>query len=153
MWYLLHMITWIIGGRRYYPRPRFTSPNSINCFYSIEQGIVVDLFSPNSLSWNITSTISSLGGRLAGLGTISNSPITTNSISWKSQQYTMFTLVRGGILPARRLIFGVFRKKRDNLLVERDIFCHFRGIVLCNAKHLQFHWKLMELGEVNLGLG
>ena len=30
-------------------------------------------------------------------------------------------------------------KKCDNLLVEADIFYHFRGIIFCNAKHLQFH--------------
>ena len=29
----------------------------------------------------------------------------------------------------------------DNLLVEVDIFYHFRDIILCNAKHLQFNRK------------
>ena len=29
-------------------------------------------------------------------------------------------------------------KKCDNLLVEADIFYHFRGLILCNAKHIQF---------------
>ena len=28
---------------------------------------------------------------------------------------------------------GVFRKKYDNLLVETDIFFHFRGLILCNV--------------------
>ena len=32
-----------------------------------------------------------------------------------------------------------YAKKCDNLLVETDIFCHFRGLILCNAKSLQFH--------------
>ena len=36
-------------------------------------------------------------------------------------------------------MWRVPRKKRDNLLVETDIFCHFRGIIMCNAKRLQFH--------------
>ena len=35
----------------------------------------------------------------------------------------------------------MFHKKRDNLLLEADIFYHFRGIILCNAKRLQFHRK------------
>ena len=30
-------------------------------------------------------------------------------------------------------------KKRDNLLVEKDIICHFRGLIFCNMKRLQFH--------------
>ena len=30
-------------------------------------------------------------------------------------------------------------KKRENLLVETDIICHFRGLILCNVKRLQFH--------------
>ena len=30
-------------------------------------------------------------------------------------------------------------KKCDNLLVETDIVFHFRGLILCNAKRLQFH--------------
>ena len=32
-----------------------------------------------------------------------------------------------------------YAKKCDNLLVETDIFCHFRGLILCDAKRLQFH--------------
>ena len=36
-------------------------------------------------------------------------------------------------------LVGVFRKKCVNLLVETDMFCHFRGLILCNAKSLQFH--------------
>ena len=31
------------------------------------------------------------------------------------------------------------QKKRDELLVETDIICYFRGLILCNAKRLQFH--------------
>ena len=34
---------------------------------------------------------------------------------------------------------GVFRKKCDSLLVETDIFCHFRGLILCNTKRYQYH--------------
>ena len=34
---------------------------------------------------------------------------------------------------------GVFRKCFDKLLVETDIFCHFWGLVFCNAKRLPFH--------------
>ena len=29
--------------------------------------------------------------------------------------------------------------KRENLLVETGIICHSRGLILCNAKCLQFH--------------
>ena len=32
-----------------------------------------------------------------------------------------------------------FTKKIDNLLVETDFFCQFRGLILCNTKRLQFH--------------
>ena len=32
-----------------------------------------------------------------------------------------------------------YAKKRDKLLVEMDIFFHFRSLILCNAKQLQFH--------------
>ena len=32
-------------------------------------------------------------------------------------------------------------KKCDNLLVEADLFYHFRELILCNSKRLQFHWK------------
>ena len=28
---------------------------------------------------------------------------------------------------------GMFREKRDNLLVKTDIICHFRGLILCDA--------------------
>ena len=30
-------------------------------------------------------------------------------------------------------------KKRENLLVETEIICHFRDLILCNVKRLQFH--------------
>ena len=30
-------------------------------------------------------------------------------------------------------------KKCDNLLVNTEYFHHFRGLLLCNAKYLQFH--------------
>ena len=33
----------------------------------------------------------------------------------------------------------MFRKIYDNLLLEMDILCHFKGLALCNAKRLQFH--------------
>ena len=29
----------------------------------------------------------------------------------------------------------------DKLLVEANIFYHFRGLILCNVKHLQFNWR------------
>ena len=35
-------------------------------------------------------------------------------------------------------------KKCDKLLVETDIFYHFRRIILCNAKRLHFHQKKQE---------
>ena len=33
-------------------------------------------------------------------------------------------------------------KFREKLLVEADVFYHFRGLILCNAKCLQFHQNL-----------
>ena len=70
-----------MGGRRDGTRPRPTSPNAIKKFYNIEQGRVVNLFSTNSMSCTVTSTTSSLGVIVDGLGPIPNSSITTNSIS------------------------------------------------------------------------
>ena len=32
----------------------------------------------------------------------------------------------------------------DNLLVEADVFYQFRSVILCNAKHLQFHQILKK---------
>ena len=72
------MITWMMGGRRAGPIPRYTYPNTISNLYSIEQGHLVDILRPNSTSCTITPNISSLGGRVDDLGTISNSPITTD---------------------------------------------------------------------------
>ena len=37
------------------------------------------------------------------------------------------------------LILGVCCKKNINFLVETEFFCRFRGLLLCNAKHLQIH--------------
>ena len=54
--------------------------------------------------FTVTSTISSFRGRVAGIGPISNYPVITNSISWKSQQYITFTLVMGGIVSGMRPI-------------------------------------------------
>ena len=99
------MITWMMGVEWAGPRPRSTSTNDITTFYNIEQGIVVDIFIPTSMYCIIISTISSSGGRVAGMGPISNSPIATNSISWKSQQSTTFTLIRWGIVAVQRPIF------------------------------------------------
>ena len=96
------MITWMMGGRRFGPRPSSSYTNAINTFSKIEQGGVVDIFRPTSMSCTFTPTIYSWGGRLAGLVPISNSPITINSISWKSQKSTTFTLVRVGIVAGRR---------------------------------------------------
>ena len=78
------MITWIMGGIRSGPIPRPTSPNAFNNFSNIEQGIVVYLFSTTYMSYTFTPSIYSLVGRVAGKVPISNYPITTNSISWKS---------------------------------------------------------------------
>ena len=98
------MITWMMGGKRDGPRPISTYPNDINTFYNIEQGRVVNLFSPTYMSCTITPTISYSVVRMDGMGPISNSPITTNSISIKRQQYTTLTLVRGLIVAGRRPI-------------------------------------------------
>ena len=97
-------IKWIMGGRRASPRHRPTSPNAINYFSDIEQGWVFEIFRLNYMSCTITPTIYSLGGIVAGLGPISNSPITTNIITWKIHQSTTFTLVMGGIVACLRPI-------------------------------------------------
>ena len=108
-WYT--MITWMMGGRRSGPRPRSTSHNAINTLSEIGQGQVVDLFGPTSMYCTITPTISSLVEIVSGMRPISKSPITTNNISWKSQQSTIFTLVVGKIVVGMRPIsnspFGI----------------------------------------------
>ena len=45
---------------------------------------------------------------------------------------------------------GVFQKKCDNLLIETDIFCHFRGLIFSNAKCLQFHRNKKQEHRVTL---
>ena len=65
---------------------------------------MVDLFRPTSMSFNFTPTISSSGGIVDVLGPIFKHPITTNSISCKSQQYTTFNLVMGGVVASWRPI-------------------------------------------------
>ena len=102
MWYT--MINWIMGSRRDGPRPRSTSTNAITTLSNIEQGQVVDPFGPNYMSYIINPTISSLGEIVSGLGPLSNSLITVNSISWKRQQSTTFALVMGEILAGLRHI-------------------------------------------------
>ena len=54
--------------------------------------------------YTVTPTISSLVARVAVLAHISNSPITTNNISLKSQQSTTFALVMGLIVAGLRPI-------------------------------------------------
>ena len=98
------MNTWIIGCRKDGPRPRSTYPNARNILSKIEQGIVFDLFRYTSMNSTVTPNLFMMGGRLSGMGPISNYTITSNSISWKSQQSTTFTLVRGGIVADRILI-------------------------------------------------
>ena len=87
-----------MGVRRDGLRHRYTSPNAINTFSNIEPVIVIYLLIPTSTSCTTTPTISYLGVRVAGLSPISNSPTTAKRISWKSQQYTTFTLIIGGIV-------------------------------------------------------
>ena len=66
------------------PRPGYTYPNVINTFSKIEQGRVVDLFRPTSMSCTVKPNISYFLGRMAGMVPILKSTITTNSISWKT---------------------------------------------------------------------
>ena len=97
-------ITWMAGGIRDGPRPISTPPTAVNTFSNIEQGVMVDIFRPTFKSWTITPTISYWGVRLSGMGPIPNSLIITNSISWKSQQYTILTLVIGVTVAGMRPI-------------------------------------------------
>ena len=94
-------------GKRADMRPIYTSTITINNFYKIVKVIVDYLFRPTSTSFTITPNISSLkfmyneqstmftwvmGGRVAGMEHISNSPITTNSFSCilKGKVYDIF---------------------------------------------------------------
>ena len=83
-----------MGVRRDGLRHRYTSPNAINTFSNIEPVIVIYLLIPTSTSCTTTPTISYLGVRVAGLGPIYNSSITTNSILYRIQKFTTFALVR-----------------------------------------------------------
>ena len=100
------MIIWMMVGIKDGPRPRSTSLNSIKTFSNLEQGRVVDIFCPTCMSCTVIPTISYLGGRVDGIGPISNSPITTNSVSWWSQQYITFALVMGKIVSSLILIYA-----------------------------------------------
>ena len=92
-----------MGGRRAGLRHIFMYPIAINTCSSIVQGRGVTLFRHLSLSCTIIPDIFSLGGRVSGMGYISNSIIITNIISCRSQQHTTFTLVIGvvvaGLIP------------------------------------------------------
>ena len=98
------MITWMLGGIRDVPMPRATSLISINTFSNIEQERVVYIFVPTSTPCTVALIILSFGVSVAGLGPISNFPITTKSISLKSQQYITFTLVMVVTVDGRRPI-------------------------------------------------
>ena len=81
------VITLMMGVIRAGSRPRSTSPNYINTFSGIEQVRVFDIFISNSIPCTVTPNISYSGGIVSGMGPISNSPTTTNSISLKSTIY------------------------------------------------------------------
>ena len=102
---LSNKITWMMGGRRDGLIHRSTYTSTIKIFSNIKQGWVVDIFSPTSTSCTVTPTISYLGGRVAGLGPVSKSTITNNSISWKIHQYNTLALVMGGIVTVLRPIY------------------------------------------------
>ena len=91
----------MMGGRRasMIPDPLIPTPSTLS---NIKQGRVLDIFRTTSMYCTISPTISSFVGRVAGLGPISKSTITNNSISCKIQQYNIFTLVEGGILAGKR---------------------------------------------------
>ena len=44
----------------------------------------------------------------------------------------------GGIGIDGQDLLDLFRDFSDKLLAEADVFCHFGGLSLCNAKQLQF---------------
>ena len=111
----------MMGGKRDCPRPISTSTNTITTLSNIEQGRVVDLFGPTSISCTVTPTIYYSGGILAGLGPILKYPITTNSIYMKSQQSTTFTLVMGEIVVGLRPISTSPFNKKYCLLIDRGI--------------------------------
>ena len=128
-----------MGGRRAGPIPISTSPNAITTLSNIEQGRVVDLFSSTYMSYTTNPTIYSLGRRVDGLGPISNSPIITNSIYWKSTQYTTSTLVMGGIMTGMihisnspfniNLCSSVSRIRMAGLLSPRSTYINISSVI------------------------
>ena len=98
-------LAWVMGGRGAGLIPLYTSPITINTFYVIVKGRADDLLTPTSTYFIINPTITSyiviktivnttriniytqqstmvtwvMGGRVAGMGPISTSPITINS--------------------------------------------------------------------------
>ena len=71
------------GREKGWAETKIISINIINTFSNSEQGQVVDIFRPNSMSCTITPTISSLGGIVACMVPKPNSPIATNSFFLK----------------------------------------------------------------------
>ena len=107
--------------RRSGRRPISTSPNVINTFSNIEQVRVVDIFRPTSMYYTIPPNTLSLVGRAAGLEPISKLPINANSIYWKSQKSTMFTLVMGEMEADMRDIFIYPFNINSHFLIARVI--------------------------------
>ena len=101
--------------------PRSASLNAINNFSNIEQKLVVDIFGSTSISCTITPTIYYLGERVSGLGLISKSSINTNSISWKCQQSTTYTLIMGEIVVGLRRISISYFNINYCFLIARGI--------------------------------
>ena len=100
---------------------------------------MVDLFRPTSVSYAFTPTISYLEGIAVGVVPISNSPIPTNSIFWKIQQYATFTLVMGGIVDFLRPIststlninpcYPISRRKVTGLLWPRFTYINIPSAI------------------------
>ena len=101
------MITWMMGGRKAGPRPRSTTNTSINTFSNIEQGRLVYLFGTTSIHYTTTTNVSFLGGRVDCLVPISNSPITTNSISWKINNLVVMGEIVSVLRPLLNSLFNI----------------------------------------------
>ena len=93
------------------------------------------------MSWIITPTISYLGLRVAGQEPIFNSPINTNSISWKIQQSTTFILVIGLIVAGLRPIYTSLFNINSCLLILRWILA---GLLWPRSTYINISFMIMR---------
>ena len=118
-----------------------TSSITIKKFSNVEQGRLDDLFRPNTTYCTITPTIYYLVGRVAGMGTLYNSPITTNSIS---------CIVRVNVS-------GIFRPISTSTIFNSDVtLIIFMKRLLYRTWRYWWIWKYttvaLVMGEIMAGM-